>query len=128
MCCKGVSYSLFIVYTIIYPSLSLSLLLSHSRFSLFPSQAEIVKRLSAICAQIIPFLSQEVSVTTARHTYTQTQSICKHFHIQETIIHAPGLYHIFYAFTIIKENRKNCMLSKLVINSKVLILLTKNSL
>uniref|UniRef100_A0A7N5ZRQ5 Groucho/TLE N-terminal Q-rich domain-containing protein n=1 Tax=Anabas testudineus TaxID=64144 RepID=A0A7N5ZRQ5_ANATE len=31
-------------------------------------QAEIVKRLSAICAQIIPFLSQEVSVTTARHT------------------------------------------------------------
>uniref|UniRef100_A0A8P4G5W4 TLE family member 2, transcriptional corepressor b n=1 Tax=Dicentrarchus labrax TaxID=13489 RepID=A0A8P4G5W4_DICLA len=29
-------------------------------------QAEIVKRLSAICAQIIPFLSQEVSVTTAK--------------------------------------------------------------
>uniref|UniRef100_A0AAQ5YUB8 Groucho/TLE N-terminal Q-rich domain-containing protein n=1 Tax=Amphiprion ocellaris TaxID=80972 RepID=A0AAQ5YUB8_AMPOC len=37
--------------------------------------AEIVKRLSAICAQIIPFLSQEVSVTAARHTYAYTQNM-----------------------------------------------------
>lgn len=34
------------------------------RLFLSSSQAEIVKRLSAICAQIIPFLSQEVRVTT----------------------------------------------------------------
>lgn len=34
------------------------------RLFLSLSQAEIVKRLSAICAQIIPFLSQEVRVTT----------------------------------------------------------------
>uniref|UniRef100_A0AAX7VQ03 Groucho/TLE N-terminal Q-rich domain-containing protein n=1 Tax=Astatotilapia calliptera TaxID=8154 RepID=A0AAX7VQ03_ASTCA len=38
-------------------------------------QAEIVKRLSAICAQIIPFLSQEVSVTTARDIYTCTSNM-----------------------------------------------------
>lgn len=44
--------------TILYRlSLSFCLFLSSS-------QAEIVKRLSAICAQIIPFLSQEVRVTT----------------------------------------------------------------
>lgn len=38
--------------------------------SLSTSQAEIVKRLSAICAQIIPFLSQEVSVTTSTLSHT----------------------------------------------------------
>uniref|UniRef100_A0A669CG25 Transducin-like enhancer protein 4 n=1 Tax=Oreochromis niloticus TaxID=8128 RepID=A0A669CG25_ORENI len=38
-------------------------------------QAEIVKRLSAICAQIIPFLSQEVSVTAARDIYTCTSNM-----------------------------------------------------
>lgn len=42
------------------------------------SQAEIVKRLSAICAQIIPFLSQEVRVTTSRtHTHTDTKNKTK---------------------------------------------------
>lgn len=74
MCCKGASYALCSLCTyyltvcdiIMYPFFSPPV--STSRFSLFPSQAEIVKRLSAICAQIIPFLSQEVSVTTARHT------------------------------------------------------------
>lgn len=40
------------------------------RLFLSSSQAEIVKRLSAICAQIIPFLSQEVRVTTHWHSQT----------------------------------------------------------
>lgn len=82
MCCRGVSYALCSLCTydpaicnmIIYPLL-LSPSVSHSHFSLFPSQAEIVKRLSAICAQIIPFLSQEVSVTAARDIYTCTSNM-----------------------------------------------------
>uniref|UniRef100_A0A7N6B4B3 Groucho/TLE N-terminal Q-rich domain-containing protein n=1 Tax=Anabas testudineus TaxID=64144 RepID=A0A7N6B4B3_ANATE len=49
-------------------------------------QAEIVKRLSAICAQIIPFLSQEVSVTTARHTCSKYQQ-----QLQHLSHHAPGI-------------------------------------
>uniref|UniRef100_A0AAX7TM90 Groucho/TLE N-terminal Q-rich domain-containing protein n=1 Tax=Astatotilapia calliptera TaxID=8154 RepID=A0AAX7TM90_ASTCA len=51
-------------------------------------QAEIVKRLSAICAQIIPFLSQEVSVTTARDIYTCTSNMLQLQHLSH---HAPGI-------------------------------------
>ena len=53
---------------IIIPYAAQSYIQFSNPLSISPSQAEIVKRLSAICAQIIPFLSQEVSITTARHT------------------------------------------------------------
>eukprot|EP00066_Takifugu_rubripes_P023865 XP_011613131.1 PREDICTED: amino-terminal enhancer of split-like [Takifugu rubripes] len=35
-------------------------------------QAEIVKRLNGICAQILPYLSQEVNTHTHTHTHTHT--------------------------------------------------------
>uniref|UniRef100_A0A669EW39 Transducin-like enhancer protein 4 n=1 Tax=Oreochromis niloticus TaxID=8128 RepID=A0A669EW39_ORENI len=53
-------------------------------------QAEIVKRLSAICAQIIPFLSQEVSVTAARDIYTCTSNMLQQ-QLQHLSHHAPGI-------------------------------------
>lgn len=111
------SFLFFTICDILYNFLSLS------RFSLFPSQAEIVKRLSAICAQIIPFLSQEVRVTTARHAYRYTQNM--HTYNQERIIHTPGPYHIYFAFRIINEPEYIKLHEEQNINSELLGILSK---
>lgn len=58
-------------------SFSLSHTLTHY-FFLSPSvslQTEIAKRLNVICAQLIPFLSQEVRRKTRTHTCTHTHTL-----------------------------------------------------
>lgn len=90
-------------------SFPFSLLLSAS-----PSQAEIVKRLSAICAQIIPFLSQEVSAIAARHTEKETATHTSAPSTTNTNISVPA------------EQLPRCRYSALVLICGVVLLIDTN--
>uniref|UniRef100_A0AAY4EAB1 Groucho/TLE N-terminal Q-rich domain-containing protein n=1 Tax=Denticeps clupeoides TaxID=299321 RepID=A0AAY4EAB1_9TELE len=54
-------------------------------------QAEIVKRLSAICAQIIPFLSQEVRLSCVTHLHLPHYTSSPQQQLQHLSHHAPGI-------------------------------------